>query len=81
MLGGRDLAGRVLDQRGKVFARKPTDLDAKALGLHVELRPVDEVSGRRVEESKQAAQPTVVEIDPDSAATTPPWLRQSSSLP
>jgi hypothetical protein len=48
MLGGRDLAGRALDQRGKVFAGEPTELYAKALGLRVELRVVGEVSGCRV---------------------------------
>jgi hypothetical protein len=35
MLGGRDLAGRALDQRGKVFAGDSTDLDAMALGLPI----------------------------------------------
>jgi hypothetical protein len=39
MLGGRDLKGRALDQRGRVFAGEPTDLDAPTLGLRVELRP------------------------------------------
>jgi hypothetical protein len=37
MLGGRDLAGRVLDQGGRAFSGEPTDLDAKTLGLRVEL--------------------------------------------
>ena len=37
LLGGRDLSGRALDQRPQVFAREPTNLDAKALGLCVEL--------------------------------------------
>jgi hypothetical protein len=64
MLGGRDLEGRALDQRGKVFAGEPTDLDAPTLGFCVELRPVGEVSGRRVEEPKQAARPTVVDVGP-----------------
>jgi hypothetical protein len=49
MLGGRDLAGRALDQRGQVLAGEPTDLDAKALGL-------------LVEEPEQAAWCTVVDI-------------------
>jgi len=48
MLGGRDLAVRALDQRGKVFAGEPTDLDAPKLGLRVELRPVCEAYGCRV---------------------------------
>jgi hypothetical protein len=52
MLGGRDLAGRALDQRPQIFAREPADLDAPTLGLSVELRQVDEASGRRVEEPK-----------------------------
>jgi hypothetical protein len=52
MLGGRDLAG------------EPTDLDAKALGLRVELRPVGENSGRRVEEPQQAARYAVVDVVP-----------------
>ena len=55
MLGGRDLASRALDQCGKAFTREPTDLDAPALDLRVELRPVGEYCGGRVEESKQAA--------------------------
>jgi hypothetical protein len=37
MLGGRDLAGRALDQRGQVLAGEPADLDAPTLGLLVEL--------------------------------------------
>jgi hypothetical protein len=37
MLGGRDLAGRGLDQRPQVFAGEPTNLDASTLGLRVEL--------------------------------------------
>jgi hypothetical protein len=52
MLGGRDLAGTALDQRGRAFAREPTDLDAPTRGLCVELRPVVESCGRRVEEPK-----------------------------
>jgi hypothetical protein len=40
MLGGRYLEGSALDQRGQLFAGEPTDLDAKALGLCVELRQV-----------------------------------------
>jgi hypothetical protein len=52
MLGGRDLEGRTLHPDGKAFAREPTGLDAKALGLCVELRPVGESCGRRVEEPK-----------------------------
>jgi hypothetical protein len=51
MLGGRDLEGRALDQHGQVFAGDSTDLDAKALGL-------------RVEEPKQAARRTVVDVRP-----------------
>jgi hypothetical protein len=55
MLGGRDFAGRALDQRPQVLAGETTDLDAKALGLRVELRPVGETCGRHVEEPKHAA--------------------------
>src|SRR5215203_5256897 len=55
MLGGRDLVGRARDQRGQVLAGEPTNLDAPALGLRVELRPLDKASGRRVEEPKQPA--------------------------
>jgi hypothetical protein len=63
MLGGRDLAGRALDQRGKVLEGEPADLDAPTLGLRVELRSVGEASGRRVEETKQAMRCTVVDVD------------------
>jgi hypothetical protein len=62
MLGGRDLEGRALDQRGQLFAGEPTDLDAKALGLCIELRPVSEASGSRVEEPKQPAWGAVVDV-------------------
>ena len=55
ILRGRHLVGRALDQRRKVFAGEPTDLDAKALGLCVELRPVGKACGRRVKVSKLAA--------------------------
>jgi hypothetical protein len=51
MLGFRDLEGRALDHHGQVFAGDSTDLDAKALG-------------RRVEEPKQAALCTVVDVGP-----------------
>jgi hypothetical protein len=51
MLGGRDLAGRVLDQRGQLFAGEPADIDALTVG-------------RRVEEPKQAARRTVVDVRP-----------------
>jgi hypothetical protein len=44
VLDGRDLPGRALDQRGKILAGEPTDLDAKALGLRVELPPVGEAA-------------------------------------
>ena len=64
MLCGRDLAGRDLDQCGQVLAGEPTNLDAKALGLRVKLRPVSDSCGRRVEEPKQAAQRTVVDVGP-----------------
>jgi hypothetical protein len=37
MLGGRDLVGRDRDQREQVLAREPTNLDAKARSLRVEL--------------------------------------------
>jgi hypothetical protein len=62
ILGGRHLVGRALDQRRKVFAGEPTDLDAKALGLCVELRPVGKACGRRAEEPKQAARRTVADF-------------------
>jgi len=55
MLGGRDLAGRALDQVGEVLAGESTDLDAMTLGRRVELRPVSESCGRRVEETQQVA--------------------------
>ena len=55
MLGGRDFAGRALDQHGQLFAGESTNLDAKALSLFVELRPVREASARRVKVSKLAA--------------------------
>ena len=64
MLGGRDLAGRALDQRPQVLAGQPTDLHAKALGLRVELLPVGEASDRRVKEPKQAAWCAVVDVGP-----------------
>ncbi len=64
MLGGRDLAGRVLDQRGQVLGGEPTDLDTLTLGLRFELRPVGESCGRRVEELKLAARRTVVDVGP-----------------
>jgi hypothetical protein len=64
MLGGRDLKGRALDQPAHVLAGEPTDFDAKALGLGVEHRPVDEDSGRRVEEPQQAAWCAVVDVVP-----------------
>jgi hypothetical protein len=64
MLGGRDLVGRTLDQRPQVFAREPTDLDANALDLRVELRPVGEASGGRIKEPKQPARRTVVDVGP-----------------
>jgi len=51
MFGGGDLVGSAFDQRGKVFAGEPKDLDAATLGLRVKLRPVGEASGRRVEEA------------------------------
>jgi len=37
MLGGRDFAGRALDQRPQVFAGEPTDLAAPTLDLCLEL--------------------------------------------
>jgi hypothetical protein len=52
MLGGRDLEGRALDQRPQVFAGEYTDLDSPTLGFRVELRPLSEASGRRVEGPK-----------------------------
>jgi hypothetical protein len=65
MLGGRDLAGRALDQRGQLFMREPTNLNAPTRSLRVELRPVGEVSGRRVEQPRQAAQRAVMDVGPD----------------
>jgi hypothetical protein len=62
MLCGRDLAGRALDQRPQIFALELADLDAPTLGLRVELQPVGEARGRRVEESKQAAWRAVVDV-------------------
>jgi hypothetical protein len=62
MLGGRDLTSSALDQRPQVFAGEPTDLDAKALDLRVERRPVGEVSGRRVKYSSRRR--TVVDVGP-----------------
>ena len=64
MLGGRDLVGRALDQRPQIFALELADLDAKALGLCVKLRPVGESCGRRVEEPEQAAWRAVVDVVP-----------------
>ena len=80
MLGGRDLKGRALDQRGKAFAGEPTDLDAPTLGLRVELRPVGEACGRRVEEPKQAARRAEVlsSDDPSSAVGGVPSLLEDS---
>src|SRR5215218_1642396 len=49
MLGGRDFAGRALDQRPQTIAREHTDFHAKVLGLCTQLRPVGEPLGRRVE--------------------------------
>jgi hypothetical protein len=69
MLGGRDLVSRARDQRGQVFAGEPTNLDAKARSLRVELRLVGESCGRRVEEPKQASWWTSA---PDSAAIRAP---------
>ena len=54
----------LLDQHAKVLAGEPTDLDARTLGLRVELRPVGEASGRRVKEPKQAARRAVVDVGP-----------------
>jgi hypothetical protein len=71
----------MLDQRPQDFAGELTDFDANALGLRVKLRPLGEASDRRVEEPKQVARRTVMDIRPDSATITPPWLRQFSSLP
>jgi hypothetical protein len=66
MLGGRDFAGRARDQGPRALAGVPTDLDAKARSLRVELRPVGKVSGRRVKEPKQAVWRTLVDVGPDS---------------
>ena len=55
MLGGRDFAGRARDQGPRALAGEPTDLDAKARSLFVELRPVSEASARCFKVSKLAA--------------------------
>ena len=57
-----------------------TDLDAKALGLPVELQPVGEASGRRVEEPEQAARRAeVLSSDgPSSAVGGVPSLLEDS---
>jgi hypothetical protein len=54
----------VLDQRPQVFAGEPTNLHAPTRHLFVELQPVGEVSDPRVEEPKQAARRTVVDVGP-----------------
>jgi hypothetical protein len=72
MLGDRDLGGSALDQYAQVFAGEPTNLVAPTLSLRVELRPVDEASGRRVEEPKQPAWRAVVASALASSAITPP---------
>jgi hypothetical protein len=54
----------VLDQRPQVFAGEPTNHDAPTLHLFVELQPVGEASGGRVEEPKQAAWRIVVDVGP-----------------
>ena len=64
MLGGRDLEGRALDQRGQALTGKSTVPDALTRSLRVALRPVGESCGRRVEESQQAAWRAVVDVDP-----------------
>jgi hypothetical protein len=64
ILGGRHLAGRARDQRGKVLAGEPTILNAPTLGPCIELRSVGEVSGHRVEEPKQAEWRVVVDARP-----------------
>jgi hypothetical protein len=71
MLGGRDLEGRALDQRPQVFAGEYTDLDSPTLGFRVELRPVGEACGRRVEGPKQAAWRTMVDFDPRLGSRQP----------
>jgi hypothetical protein len=48
----------------QISAGVPTDLDSPTLDLCVELRPVGEVSSRRVEEPKQAAWRTVLNLGP-----------------
>ena len=64
MLGGGELPGRALDQREEAFAGEPVSLDAPMLGLRLELRPVAEARGRRVEEPEQAARRAVVDVAP-----------------
>ena len=66
VLGGRDFAGRALDQRPQAFAGEPTDLAAPTLDLCVKIRPVGEASSHRVKEPKQAARPTVVDFSPQT---------------
>jgi hypothetical protein len=64
MLRSRDLTSRALDQRPQVFAGEPTKLDARALDLRVELRPLGAVSGRRVKVPQQPARRIVVDVGP-----------------
>ena len=81
MLGGRDLEGGALVQRGQLFAGEPTDLDAPALGFCVELRPVGESSAAA---SKSPSRQRGVQWWTSalvSAAITPPWFRRFRSLP
>jgi hypothetical protein len=76
------LGCRALDQRPQVFAGEPTNLDVPTLGFIVELRPVGESCGRRVEEplSRQRGAPWWTSALA-SAAITPPEYHRSSSLP
>ena len=80
------LAVLLSDRKG--FSGEPTDLNAPILGLCVELRPVGEACGRRVEEAKLAAWHEVVEVGSSLsghhvALASPAWvspsLRSSSS--
>jgi hypothetical protein len=64
MLGGRDLAGGALDQGPQDFAGEPTDLDAKELGLRVDLQTSRRGLRPPRQILKQAAWRTVMDVAP-----------------
>jgi hypothetical protein len=66
MLRGRDLKVRSLDQCAQVLSGEPAYVDAPALGLHVELRLIDEASSGRIEDPNQAAWRKVMDVRPSS---------------